>query len=131
MPAIPFEIGNKPLFFAGQFLKDWVLGLLLGFVFWLFPLTDKIQKSTPAINKFRKVADLTYTIYLIHLPILYLLKVIFDYKQADLAQYFIVSSIMLILASSIGFLLESKRHFWTNLFEKIFYRQKTKVNYCE
>jgi hypothetical protein len=59
MPAVPFEIGNKPLFFAGQFLKDWLLGLLLGFVFWLFPLTDTFQKSTTSIKKFRKISDLT------------------------------------------------------------------------
>lgn len=126
MRAIPFEIGNKPLFFAGQFIKDWVLGLLLGFVFWLLPLTDKIEKSTPRIIKFRKVADLTYTIYLTHLPILYLLKALFDFKQGNLEQYIIVSSLMLILSSSIGFLLESKRQFWTNLFEKMFFTLKIK-----
>lgn len=131
MPAFPFEIGNKPLFFAAQFIKDWFLGLMVGFVFWLFPLTDKIQKSCQSIDKFRKVADLTYTIYLIHLPLLYLLKVSLNYKQGSLVQYFVVSTIMLLLASAIGFLLESKRQFWTNLFERIFAKQKVKVNYCE
>jgi peptidoglycan/LPS O-acetylase OafA/YrhL len=90
----------------------------------LFPLTDKFQKSTAGINKFRKVADLTYTIYLIHLPILYFLKVVVNYKQGNLEQYFIVSSIMLILASGVGFVLESKRQFWTLLFEKMFFKLK-------
>ena len=102
MSAIPFEIGNKPLFFAGQFIKDWVLGLLLGFVFWLFPLTDTIQKNTPATLKFRKISDLTYTIYLIHLPLLYLLKTLLHYDQGNLAQFFMVSGLVVILSGGIG-----------------------------
>jgi hypothetical protein len=40
MPAVPFEIGNKPLFFAGQILKGLVVRSALDLFFGCFPLTD-------------------------------------------------------------------------------------------
>jgi peptidoglycan/LPS O-acetylase OafA/YrhL len=119
MPALPSVMGKEPLFFAGQFLKDWVLGALLGVLFWLLPLTNTFQKSTQSIMKFRKIADLTYTIYLIHLPLLYLFKVLINYEQTNVYQYFIVSTLVIIISSGVGFLLESKRQFWNWLFDNI------------
>ncbi len=124
MPALPFEIGTKPLYFAGQFIKDWTLGLLLGVFFWLLPLSSTKQESSTLVVKFRKLADLTYTIYLIHLPILYLIIQVININNINIFQFFIYSGIILILSGSLGYLLESKRNFWNLLFEKIFSKLK-------
>jgi len=124
MDALPYEIGHKPLFFAGQFLKDWVLGFFIGFVFWLLPLTNKPQKSKVGIKKFRKISDLTYTIYLMHLPFLYLFKSLITYEKGNSLQFFIVFSLVIISSMGIGVLLENKRDFWTKLFKNLFYKKK-------
>jgi len=124
MPALPFEIGTKPMYFAGQFIKDWVLGLLLGLFFWLLPLSNTKQESSTLVFKFRKLADLTYTIYLIHLPILYLIIQICTIDKINIFQFFIYSSLIILLSGSIGYFLESKRNFWNILFENFFSKLK-------
>ena len=124
MPALPFEIGTKPMYFAGQFIKDWLLGLLLGTLFWLLPLIQIKQESSPLINRFRKLADLTYTIYLIHLPLIYLFIQFIDLNKINLVRFFIYSSLIIIISGSLGYVLESKRKFWNLLFEKLFSKLK-------
>jgi peptidoglycan/LPS O-acetylase OafA/YrhL len=115
LPPYPFKIGIKPLFFAGQFLTDWCLGLLVGIIFWLLPVLNKPVKPLSFVTQFRKVADLTFSIYLIQSPLLILCKTMFNFHMGDIIQFVEVCIIVTIGTSMIGLILERQRPIWNKL----------------
>jgi hypothetical protein len=52
-----------------------------------------------------------------------------SYHQGNVQQFIIISSTIIVVSGGIGLLLESKRPFWTSLFEKTFFKLQIKANY--
>lgn len=118
-PILPNKIGAPPLFFSGQFLTDWVNGLLFATALWFLPLSTQAVPSKKWVGWFRKIADLTFPIYVLHNPLLILSQVVFGYEKYNDAQMWKVIIVVLITAALLGLLLEKQRHLWTKFFRKI------------
>lgn len=117
LPPVPFEIGQHPLFFAGQFLSDWLVGSFVAFALWILP--TQMQPSLPAqwISKFRQVADLTFPIYVLHNPLLILWRVVFHPHSNSVAQMTLALGSVLLMAGVLGLLLERQRPAWVRFFK--------------
>jgi len=121
LPSMPFDLGSLPFIFAGQFITDWIVCLFVAFSFWALPLGIKSDRQ--GLIKFaRKLGDLTFPVYLLHKPLLVMCRLFFDFKLHNELQQWIAIILVLIVASLIGFFLESKRVLWQNFFKGIFQR---------
>lgn len=127
LPAMPFELGFKPLFFANQFLKDWLVGAVFTFTLVFVPDEDISMKESFVI-KIRKIADLSFPLYILHYPILVLWQAIFVRKANDIVQMCEAMITAIILSILIGGVLERKRYKWIEFFEKIVNHFKILVN---
>ena len=72
----PFDLGCKPLFFASGFITDWAIGLFFASGLWLFPDYEFywFNRNYKFYQLFRKLADLTFSVYLLHNPFIVLFK---------------------------------------------------------
>lgn len=117
--GIPFSLGSKPLYYASQFLSDWSTGLFIGFSIWIMPDGTSAIKSIRT-DLVRKVADLTFAVYLLHYPLLIAWDSLFYYKIKNVSQIWQPLFTVLAVALLIGLLLEKSRYLWSNLFKYIF-----------
>ncbi|MBO9699689.1 MAG: acyltransferase [Sporocytophaga sp.] len=126
MPSFPAPLGTFPLVFAAQFVTDWTIGVLVSIGLWFIPVQDekKIQKDKLA-KKVRKLADLTFPIYVLHFPFLSLWKVVFGIKVNDYIDMAIASMVVLIVVSFLGKILDSQRVLWTNMLNNGFEKVRT------
>lgn len=112
MSFYPFPLnGRAPWFFSAPFLSDYVTGITLAVAIWLLPTQDIAQHSKSTVFRFRQLGDLTFSIYLLHFPLVILFKGLYPYKINAAALILIGLS---VTASTvvIGRGLESKRPFW-------------------
>ena len=120
-PAIPFPIdGDGPLTFASQFLTDWFTGLLVVLAIWLIPPFEGVVKQDGVIKFIRKLADVTFPIYVLHYPLIILYDALHFgpiTKDSQLWAPFISITLVTIV---FGLLLEKFRPFWTKLFNLLF-----------
>jgi len=116
----PFLTGTPPLFFASQFITDWLVGLWIALALWFLPLTTHNAKTPSWIRGFRRIADLTFSIYVLHNPLLILCRALFDYHQADVFQMMQALISVLVISLGIGFLLERQRPYWAQVFRWLF-----------
>lgn len=121
--AMPFELGVYPLFWASQFITDYIVGIFLGISLWFLPLTEiQIKGSAFALkyqNIFRTIGDLTFPIYVLHLPLLVLFKSVMP-KNMDLnTQLFIAILLTFLICVFLGIYLESKKHLWSQFFNQM------------
>lgn len=125
LPAVPYGIGLKPFFFANQFISDWIVGILIAFTLWLLP-SQSLTEKPGWINKFRRVSDLTFPIYVLHYPLLILWSAIIKQKLYNSLQMFQAIITVLFISSLIGLLLESNRSKWFKFFEWLVSAIRTK-----
>lgn len=116
LPHLPNKLGTKPMYFASQFLTDWLIGLLFATILWLLPSGNDSVKSTQSVVRFRKIADITFPIYVLHYPILVLCLALFDLRLRDFTQFAELFITVLLVSGFIGFLLELQRPFWVQFF---------------
>ncbi|HEX8425288.1 acyltransferase [Hymenobacter sp.] len=119
VPIFPRPIGTPPLFFANQFVTDWVNGFFFAVALWFLPLSTRVVPSGNLITSFRKIADLTFPIYVLHNPLLILSRAIMGYEKNNLAHMWQNLIVVLIAAAIIGVYLEKQRPLWSKFFGKL------------
>jgi peptidoglycan/LPS O-acetylase OafA/YrhL len=123
VPPKPFPIGQAPFFFANQFVTDWAVGLSVALALWLLPprsAQDGRVVSPVLVRRVRRIADLTFPIYLMHYPLLVLWRVLFGTRLDDPAQYVQAVIGALVVSSVLGLLLEPQRRRWDRFFDRLF-----------
>ena len=119
LPIFPFGIGQAPLFFAGQFLTDWVTGLSVAVALWLLPTDTERRVQANWIGRFRRIADLTFPLYVLHYPLLILWQGVFGLQLYDKGQLAQALLVVLITATGLGAVLEKQRVAWTGFFAQL------------
>ncbi len=116
----PFLIGYKPFYHANQFVTDNISGILFALSLCVFPENNRISISPIFVNRFRKIADYTFPIYVLHYPILKLCKVLLMNKFDVYGQFYLSIFISIIISILLGNFFERYRELWSTLFKKIF-----------
>jgi len=119
-PVLPNKAGTPPLYFAAQFLTDWLIGLLIGMALWLLPQGNKEQKQVKWINGLRVAADLTFPLYVLHYPLLILWAAIYSRKIQSAKDLWLPILVVLVIVAIIGYILEKYRYLWTMMFKYLF-----------
>jgi len=127
--SIPFELGSKPLFYSAQFIKDYFVGFLIAISIWFLPLSNNPKNGNETElflqKKARTIGDLTFSIYILHKPIIILCSAVFpisfDINYKLLLSFLITITICVIL----GLFLESKKNIWKLFFDKSIYKLKS------
>ncbi|MGF7081429.1 acyltransferase family protein [Mucilaginibacter sp. UYCu711] len=128
LPSIPFELGRPPLFLAGRFISDFIIGCFIGLALWLLPQSDKKINQTKSVRWFRTLADLTFPLYILHYPLLVLFDAIFNYKVNDMFQLWLPCLFIVFFAVIFGLILEKQRFVWNKWFTYLFNYIKIKLN---
>ncbi|MFD0750776.1 acyltransferase family protein [Mucilaginibacter calamicampi] len=117
LPPLPYVIHLKPLYYANQFFTDWVLALFVSFALWLLPNGNGSKVSSKPANLLRKIADLTFPLYVLHFPLIVLWKATIGIQYDNFWQLCAAIVFVLITASVIGYFLEKQRPLWTRFFK--------------
>jgi peptidoglycan/LPS O-acetylase OafA/YrhL len=106
-----FKMGEPPLYFAANFTTDYLIGLI--FATMLFSCAQWQFTPPQALVKIiRSLSDLTFSLYLFHLPLIILAAAILPNKHANSFREIIALSICLAAALALGLLTERKRAIW-------------------
>lgn len=119
VPFIPYRIGYKPLYYANQFVTDWIVGIIIAATLWILPTGNELSTEHPFTNVFRKAADLTFPLYVLHFPLLVLWRALFGYQAYNKVQLWEALASVLVTASLLGVLLEMQRPVWTRFFKRL------------
>ncbi|MES2775211.1 MAG: acyltransferase [Bacteroidota bacterium] len=115
LPSMPFAMGQAPLHFANQFVTDIIIGFFVAVA--LFGISHiRVNTQAPSsIISFRKIADLTFPLYLLHYPLLVLWQSFFATEKGNIIQFGIAVICILSVIVVLGLFLESKRNWWNNI----------------
>lgn len=124
LPSYPARLGAAPLFFAGQFITDYAIGLFIALALWLLPETKEATEGndSKAAKRFRQFADLTFPLYVLHEPFLVLFRAIWPARLADEAQMWMAIVLVFMACMSIGHIMELNRYKWISLFKRLLAR---------
>ena len=117
VPPIPYVLYRKPLYFTNQFITDWISGLCIAFVLWVLPTGNEHSTEHKWAGLFRKVADLTFPLYVLHFPLLVLWRGLFGLKVNNQLQMWQAIIFAILMSAIIGVLLEKQRHLWSGFFK--------------
>ncbi len=114
LPGWPFVMGQRPLHFANQFITDIIIGFFVATA--LYGITHvQVTKQPPAkLGAFRKIADLTFPLYLLHYPLLALWQSFFVVEKGNVLQFAICTISVIALITIMGLYLEKRRNWWNN-----------------
>jgi peptidoglycan/LPS O-acetylase OafA/YrhL len=115
VPAWPAAVGDKPLFMAGQFATDWVVGLLVALAVWSLP-AGRAVAGQRWVKPLRTIADLSFPLYALHFPLLVLWRALFGERANDLQQLWQVTVGVILVAGLGGLLLDKQRGRWARFF---------------
>jgi peptidoglycan/LPS O-acetylase OafA/YrhL len=87
---------------------------------WLLPNVELSILKDSFVNKYRVIADLTFPLYVLHLPLILLFRTLVPFKVNDYVQYFTCVFCIIIVAGILGYILEKQRYIWIKLFKKLF-----------
>lgn len=122
LPAMPYIIHLKPLYYANQFFTDWIVGIFIAGALWLLPNGNPAYQHSPAAIRFRKIADLTFPLYVLHFPLLLLWGALFGTHFNDITQLWHALIAVILACAVIGVFLEKQRPLWSALFKRILNR---------
>ncbi|MGI4883801.1 MAG: acyltransferase family protein [Janthinobacterium lividum] len=114
-PAFPFELGQKPLFYANRFITDWIIGVFIALSIWSLPQDEHAVKA-PDVKLLRTVADLSFPLYILHYPLFILWKSLFGWRTNDVGQMCQVTFFVSLIALIIGAWMENQRNVWVRFF---------------
>jgi len=117
VPFYPGKIGYKPLYYANQFVTDWVVGVFVAAALWILPTGDQPKAEVKFANLIRKLADLTFPLYVLHFPLIVLYRALFGFRQYDMVQLWEAIISVFVVACVLGILLEMQRPVWTRFFK--------------
>jgi peptidoglycan/LPS O-acetylase OafA/YrhL len=117
LKSMPFKLGTQPLFFAAGFISDFIIGVFFALGFYYFPAISFGSKKW--IGYFRRMADLTFPIYLLHNPFFNLIKCIIPFNVNSYSQYILVFISLLVIVSILGFIMEHYKKNWTAFFKAL------------
>jgi peptidoglycan/LPS O-acetylase OafA/YrhL len=125
LPSMPLRLGGAPLFYAGQFITDFIIGIFIAAALWMLPqYNTKPAAKSAAINFVRKLADLTFPLYVLHDPLLVLIRAFWKTKLFDSVQMWTAIVIVFIVCVLIGTLMENTRKHWISFFKKALFKGK-------
>jgi peptidoglycan/LPS O-acetylase OafA/YrhL len=117
LPPLPYVIHLKPLYYANQFFTDWVIALFVATALWMLPSGSSTQPISKRANLFRKIADLTFPLYVLHFPLLVLWRATIGIQYDNLGQLCVAIAFVLVIAAVIGYFLEKQRPLWSRFFK--------------
>jgi len=113
------DLGTYPLVYASQFLTDWMIGAAIAIGLYFLPTTDARAKMSNTALIIRKIADLTFPLYVLHLPLIVLWDT-FLKLDTDISQNIWKPIIgVLILSGLIGVLLEKCKYLYIGFFSRL------------
>jgi peptidoglycan/LPS O-acetylase OafA/YrhL len=117
LPAIPYVFGTKPYYFAAQFVTDWIIGFFIAAALWMLPLGSSFGAGNKFPSILRKIADLTFPLYVLHFPLFILWICLFGCRQNDAVQFWEAIISVVFVSALIGIILEKQRFLWTIFFK--------------
>ena len=117
LPPLPYVIFLGPLYYANQFFTDWVLAIFVAAALWLLPNGGISNSVSKGANTFRKIADLTFPLYVLHYPFIILWKATIGIDPDNFGQLCVAIICVLVIASVIGYFLEKQRPLWSRFFK--------------
>lgn len=117
LPGLPFKLGQPPFNYANEFIKDIILGFFLSVALYSVTETTKTNIQPAFLERFRKVANLTFPLYLFHFPLLALWQAVFPVRTGDVFQFWIAMASILVIIVPIALFLENNRKWWDRIFD--------------
>lgn len=117
LPPLPYVIHLKPLYYANQFFTDWVLAIFFSVSLWLLPDGTDAPTVGKSAKLFRKIADLTFPLYVLHFPLIVLWKATVGIQYDNFWQLCTAIIFVLITSFTIGHFLEKQRPLWLRFFK--------------
>jgi peptidoglycan/LPS O-acetylase OafA/YrhL len=120
-PQWPQSIGHQPMFFSAAFLADYVFGLAVAGV--ILGVELLWGQRTPAAwidLPVRKAAAVSFTLYLIHFPLMVSFGAILPYDPTNPWQVGAIVAVILIIALVLGSWIEPQRRTWTAQVSRLF-----------
>jgi len=96
------------------------VGFFIALSLWFVPSKNKDTIESDVAKKLRKIADLTFPIYVLHYPLLVLYRVFCYHDLYDSMQMWQAIGVVLIFCVVLGLLIESQRFFWIQFFKYLF-----------
>lgn len=116
VPALPYNLGYKPFFYANRFLTDWLTGIVFALAVWLLPAGSNAVKPA-VVNSLRTIADLSFPLYILHYPLIVLWRAAFGWRANDVSQMWGAIVGVAVVAVIIGIFLERQRGLWVRFFK--------------
>lgn len=127
MPQLPYNMNSSRLYWASSFFSDFIEGLVIAIAFWLLPLSAKpVVNENTRIKIFRKIADLTFPIYVFHYPCLVLCLSLLNHNDSHLYMW-IGLIITLMVCFFIGMYTEKWHQALKIFFSRLFNQTSSKV----
>jgi peptidoglycan/LPS O-acetylase OafA/YrhL len=120
-PQWPQSIGHQPMFFSAAFLSDYIFGLAVAGVILGVELLWGQRAPAPWIDvPVRKAAAVSFTLYLIHFPLMVTASAILPYDPANPWHICAIIAVILVIALVLGSWIEPQRRVWTAQLSRLF-----------
>ena len=118
---LPYEVNTSNLYWASSFVSDFIAAIFIAIAFWLLPLSNiSITIENRRIKNFRRIADLTFPIYVFHYPCLVLCKFLLSSFNTSYITMSIALAMVLIFCFIVGIYIEKWHQMATGFFKKLF-----------
>ncbi len=137
LSGMPYPVLHPPLFWAAAFFTDWIVGFFVALAIWLFPTdVERPLQDTRLLRKMRSIANLTFPIYVLHYPLLILMKCILPAILSTAMLSALDGLLTLWICVCLGLLFDAYKSKWKDyftrlvgrvtgffLFQKLYYRK--------
>ena len=117
LPSLPFHVGDSPLYWGAAFITDWIVGIVVALAIWLLPADiEPPLKDTRVLKKIRVIANLTFPIYVLHFPMLVVMKCLLPPTLNPAFCWLAGGLSTLVICIFLGLLFEAYKHKWKDFF---------------
>ncbi|TAH24856.1 MAG: acyltransferase [Cytophagales bacterium] len=119
-----FIIGQPPLYFSSRFLHDYIYGIAIAvhFIFLKSCSSSIFENFNPLDfikRTFKATSNMTFTLYLFHLPILILFSTAVNYDKENYFHLILMLSLLVIFVYFISTYLEKSRIMYKNIGNRV------------